>query len=217
MIPLRSLLPVLLCLWFAGCSKAPGGAPSGSGTAEAAANENGAGVNGAGAEESRTILLTPENAKIRFVGKHMKEDPDPNPRTGAFRKLSGKAEVDEAAKSLEAVSVEFQTDSLSTGIDKLDTHLKNEDFFDVRQYPTAKFESTRITPVEGKEGEYHVVGNLTLLKGTKEVSFPATISFENGFALEGELKIDRTEYGMDRLQDSVRKEVEITVEIAEKK
>lgn len=235
---LRSLLVVLPCLWIAGCSNAPGdasasagsaasasstgsavaanGAGSDDGAATAGANGNeAAGGNAASAEATQTLALSPENTKIQFVGTHVPGDP--NPRTGVFGKFTGRAEVDSASKSLKSVAVEIETESLSTSIEKLDNHLRSEDFFDVREYPQARFESTRVVPVEGKPGEYTVTGNLTLLKETREITIPATISFDNSLSLKGKVTIDRTQFGMNRLTDRVHKDVEITVEIAEKK
>ncbi|MEX1095573.1 MAG: YceI family protein [Planctomycetales bacterium] len=212
---IRPLLPVLsiplACLFIAGCSKAPGdGFPAAQAAGAATARK----TDDAAAGESGTVALSPENARIEFIGTHVKGEP--NPRRGVFQKFSGTAKVDEAAKSLKAVSVEIQTDSLSTSIEKLDNHLKNEDFFDVREHPTARFESTSIRQAEDKTGEYVVTGNLSLLAATKEISFPAKISFDDGgLKLTGGLTIDRTEFGMERLQDSVHKEVEINVRIGQ--
>ena len=157
--------------------------------------------------------LTAENTKIEFVGTHIADDP--NPRTGGFKTFSGKAEYNPATNELVAVSVEIQTDSLWTNAgDRLDGHLKNEDFFDVRQYPTATFNSTDVT----KSGDhYDITGDFTLHGTTKELSFPAKANVVDGIVtLSGEFTFDRTEWGMDRLTDRVHKDVSLTVVIGEK-
>ena len=157
-------------------------------------------------------VLTPENTKIQFVGTHSPPK-QPDPRTGGFAKFEGKAQVDPAAKKLLAVNVDIQTASLFTGIDKLTTHLKSGDFFEVREHPTAKFESSKITTEEG--GKATITGSLTLHGVTKEISFPATVQIsDEGLALKSEFSIDRTEFGMTF--KGVENKVDMTVVIGEK-
>ena len=164
--------------------------------------------------KSGKVTLSAENTRIQFVGTHVGEDP--NPRVGVFTKFTGEAEVDTETKEIKSVSVEIETASLATVIDNLTTHLKSPDFFDVREYPTAKFTSTRVAPADG-DGKYTISGNLTLLKTTKEVSFPATVTVsDDGLLLTGEFTFDRTEFGMDGVQDRVNKKIALTVTIGQK-
>ncbi|MEK6889092.1 MAG: YceI family protein [Nanoarchaeota archaeon] len=58
--------------------------------------------------------------------------------------------------------------SVSTGIDKLDNHLRSNDFFDVEKYPKIEFISTNI---DKKNGE--IKGVLNFRGISKEISFPA--------------------------------------------
>lgn len=60
---------------------------------------------------------------------------------------------------------------------KLVGHLKSADFFDVEKYPTAKFEITSVKEVEGK---LNVSGNLTIKDATKNITFPASLSSDQG-------------------------------------
>jgi polyisoprenoid-binding protein YceI len=154
--------------------------------------------------------LTPENTKIVFVGTHANKAPDP--RTGRFEQFKGQVAVDADGQSLKAASVEIATDSLRTEFPKLTNHLRSVDFFDTRQHPTAKFESTRVVP--GENGQTMITGNLTLLGNTKEISFPATVNItDGGLNLKAEFTIDRTEFGMDKLQDGVEKAVNIKITV----
>ncbi|MBI5757620.1 MAG: YceI family protein [Planctomycetales bacterium] len=158
--------------------------------------------------------LTPENTKIEFVGTHTGNKPDP--RTGGFAKFSGAAEVDSDGKTLKSVSVEIETGSLWTQMQPLTAHLNAPDFFDTREYPAAKFESTQIA-ADGDAGQVTITGNLTLLAATKEVSFPANVSISGeGLTLKAKFSIDRAEFGMDKLVERVEKTVSLTVVIGEK-
>ena len=157
--------------------------------------------------DANTVTLTEANTKVEFIGVHVGDKPDP--RKGSFAKLNGSAILDMG--TLKAVTVEFDTDSLTTELPPLTTHLKSPDFFDVKQHPTAKFESTTIEP--GADGKVNVTGNLTLLCVTKPITMPATVSTEGGLKLTAEFSIDRTEFGMTFGEDKVEKIVAMTVTI----
>lgn len=79
--------------------------------------------------------------------------------------------------------------------ENLEGHLKNEDFFNVTKFPTAKFE---VASSEVKDGKLHVTGNLTIKDITKSITIPATIT-ENGndvtFKSEP-FNVDRTDFGV---------------------
>jgi hypothetical protein len=86
---------------------------------------------------------------------------------------------------------------------KLGGHLMSDDFFDVKKYPTSKFEfvsASVITP--GKEvmleGATHTItGNLTLKDSTKAVTFPAIVNIEgNSVTASAKFNIDRTLWGV---------------------
>ena len=158
--------------------------------------------------------LSPDNTKIQFVGTHSGAKPDP--RTGGFAKFKGKAEVDAATKSLKSVSVEIDTASLFTEIgQKLTDHLKSPDFFEVREYPKATFESTKIAA--GTAGKATITGKLSLHGVTKEISFPATVEVgEKGLTLTSEFSIDRTQFGMTYGEGKVEPKVSMTVIVGEK-
>lgn len=63
------------------------------------------------------------------------------------------------------------------GAGKIEGHLKSEDFFDVVQYPTAKFV---IIKVEENEGKLAVTGNLNIKDVTKSMTIPATLTEVDG-------------------------------------
>ncbi|RZT00222.1 YceI family protein [Aquimarina brevivitae] len=90
----------------------------------------------------------------------------------------------------------------------LEGHLKGEGegkedhFFNVAEYPTAKFEITGITENEGKA---MIKGNLTLKGKSKNISFPATSTI-NGDMMEltsEPFTINRTDWGVNYGSKSV--------------
>ncbi len=95
------------------------------------------------------------------------------------------------------VGGEFTIDMPSmvcTDAAKLTAHLKNEDFFDVNKYPTAKFV---ITKVDNSKAKPELTGNLTIKDKTKSISFPISISNQSANGLEAEaidVKVNRLDF-----------------------
>jgi len=151
-------------------------------------------------------VLSPENTKIQFVCAHV--GPKPDPRKGGFGKFTGKAVLD--GKSLKSVTLEIDTASLFTEFDMLTTHLKSPDFFEVRRFPTAKFESTKIESSQ-------ITGKLTLHGVTKEISFPAKIEVTDaGVKLASEFTLNRLDFGINYDPKKVEDKVSLTVVIGDK-
>ncbi|MFK7769263.1 MAG: YceI family protein [Mariniblastus sp.] len=165
-----------------------------------------------------TAALTPENTKIDFVGTHIVESgEDPNARLGGFKKFNGSLSLTEDGSSIKSLSMEFQIDSIWTEAgEKLTGHLLNEDFFDAKKYPTAKFESKSVAADE-KEGTLNVVGDLTIMGKTNEITLPVAMKkTEAGVTAKSEFKLDRTSFGMGNMVDRVAKEVAINLSVGEK-
>lgn len=80
--------------------------------------------------------------------------------------------------------------------DKLVGHLSNEDFFNVKKYPTSTFKFISSAP--GKTaGEMMIKGELTMIGQTGPIEFPATVKMDQGMATgTATIKIDRTKWGL---------------------
>ena len=87
---------------------------------------------------------------------------------GEFTKLSGTVKIDSADLTQSSVEVTVDTASISTRDPQRDGHLKSPDFFDVEQYPTITFKSSKVSRTEdGLE----LTGDLTIRGITKPVMF----------------------------------------------
>lgn len=154
-----------------------------------------------------------EKSKIEFVGKK----PD-DKKAGAFVKHPGgfkdfnvEAKVDMESPEKSALMIEIKTDSLFSDNEMLTGHLKNPDFFDVKKYPTIKFESTKIE-VSGEEAT--ITGKLTMLDKTVEIKVPTTNEIsDKSLKVMADFKIDRTKWGMNYGKGKVSDDVEIKVEL----
>ncbi|HBC77240.1 MAG TPA: YceI family protein [Bacteroidales bacterium] len=97
------------------------------------------------------------------------------------------------------VSGEFNIDMSSIkdaeGSERLEGHLKSEDFFGVEKYPTSKLVITGSTPFE--KGTGMVKGNLTIKGVTNPVEFKATMQkVEEGTWFYSNIVIDRSKYNV---------------------
>ncbi|MEX0910421.1 MAG: YceI family protein [Candidatus Paceibacterota bacterium] len=89
-----------------------------------------------------------------------------------------------------------KTSNTQIGLDRLATHLKSADFFDVATYPTA---TMNITGVEvNDDGTYLATGSLTIKETTADISFPVNITTDASgrVVINGDLDIDRTNWGL---------------------
>ncbi|ANE52091.1 YceI family protein [Flavisolibacter tropicus] len=110
---------------------------------------------------------------------------------------------------------------------KLEDHLKSADFFDVANYPTARFEITHISLYDSTQvkslmdsATHLISGNLTLKEQTRNITFPSIVRLtDTSLEASAYFLIDRTQwglnYGSDRsLQDRfIRPEVAIQLSI----
>ncbi len=95
------------------------------------------------------------------------------------------------------------TDLTGTYKNKLEGHLKSDDFFGVTNYPTAKLVIKKVKAT-GKNA-YEVTGNLTIKGKTNTITFDISIY---GNKATANLKIDRTlynvRYGSTRFFDGLK-------------
>ena len=113
---------------------------------------------------------------------------------GRFHRLAGVVVADPKDLTTATITLSIEAASIDTGIGMRDNHLRSEDFFDVRRFPTITFESVR---VEAAGGRAIVTGRLTLHGVTREFAVPVDVGLTNlALAASGELVIDRRDYGL---------------------
>ncbi len=137
---------------------------------------------------------------------------------GAFLKAAGKAVLDVEART-GSVEVTIQTASFLTGHAFMENFVKSKEFFDVEQFPTMSFRSTRFTYQGDKPAT--VEGNFTLLGVTKPVvltvtnfhcgQHPRNKKEQCGGNLVGQIK--RSDYGMKTFIPIVGDEVKLMIQV----
>lgn len=104
--------------------------------------------------------------------------------------------------SINMASLENTDLGEADGKGKLEGHLKSPDFFDVAQFPTAKFNVVSAQPVpagQDANGATHLVtGNLNMKGEKRSVTIPVTVKIDGGTlkAAANKFVIDRTEWGI---------------------
>ena len=155
-------------------------------------------------QAAETLELDTETSKIEFVGK--KAD---GKHTGGFKKFTTKAVADFEEPAKGTLEIEINTTSLWADDEKLASHLKNPDFFDVRKYPKITFKSTAIV-TGADDHKAKIKGNLTLLDKTVEVEVPCTVATtEKTVEVDATFVIDRTRWGMTYGEGKVNNDVDV--------
>ncbi|RKE17730.1 YceI family protein [Streptomyces sp. TLI_171] len=142
-------------------------------------------------------VLDPTHTRIGFVARHAMV----TKVRGSFEKFEGTAHLDGADPARSTVQVVIRTESIDTGVEQRDQHLRNNDFLDAPNFPEILFRSTAVEPLS--DTVYRVTGDLTIKDTTK----PVSIDFEyTGNAvdpygnlrvgLEGSVTISRKDYGV---------------------
>lgn len=151
--------------------------------------------------------IDPSGSIIEWTGKK-----PTGTHTGTVKLTKGSVKAQDQALESGSFTIDM-TSILVTdleGDDKaaLEGHLRGEGeekedhFFNVAKYPTAKFEVTGITE---KEGKTMLQGNLTMKGVEKNISFPVSTSYEGDMmTLTSEtFTIDRTNWGVNYGSKSV--------------
>ncbi|MCB9815028.1 YceI family protein [Candidatus Nomurabacteria bacterium] len=175
--------------------------------------------------ETRTVvddgsyIAMPDDSSVFWSGKKPLLDGYIN--TGSMEVTSGSIEVNEGVVTGELV-IDMDTMSVTDTPSKpgkedvLEGHLKGEGWFNVAEYPEAKFVITEAVPQAENETSflYDVKGELTMKGETHELTFPAIIYTDLGDGrtyASADLEFDRTKWGItagsgsffDNLADNV--------------
>jgi polyisoprenoid-binding protein YceI len=90
--------------------------------------------------------------------------------------------------------VHIDANTVNTGVDMRDNHLRSDDYFDVKNYPQIRFVSVKVTGTK-KNGTLFVSGKLTIKGITKDISFPFTAEpIKEGYLFNGQFKINRRDF-----------------------
>lgn len=137
---------------------------------------------------------------------------------GRFDSTQGAITLDKARKG-GSVEVTIDANSVSTGVAKLDAHLKTADFFDTEKFPTITFKSTEMTFAD--EELVEVSGNLTMHGVTKPISLQVNnfictqhpMSKKPVCGADLETTLRRSDFGINYALPNVADEVTIRINV----
>ena len=138
--------------------------------------------------------------------------------SGKFNNVEGEVMLDEKNLQNSSVKIIIKTDSINTGIERFDNHLKTSDFFNTNQFPEIIFESSTIQQNGNNSGT--IRGFLTLLGTKKPIELQVKLnkiglnplSQKKTLGISGSAKIKRSDfnmrYGLPGIGDVVKINIE---------
>jgi len=143
-----------------------------------------------------TYTIDAAHTTIGFAVKHLVV----STTRGSFTDSVGDITFDKDDLDTFKANITIQVNSINTNNEKRDDHLKSGDFFDAEKHPTITFMGKKIS---GSDGNYTILGDLTIRGMTKEIALPVEISgpVKNPFGgtvmgIAGEIVINRQDYGV---------------------
>jgi len=147
---------------------------------------------------TKNWVIDPTHSEIQFKIKHLMI----TNVTGSFNLFEATVETEDEDFSKAKISFTADIDSISTGNEQRDGHLKSADFFDAPNFPKLSFVASKYENVDN-DGSYELHGDLTI----KDVTKPIKLSVEfggvvkdpygntkAGFSING--KINRKDFGL---------------------
>jgi len=143
-------------------------------------------------------ILDPTHSEVEFKVKHMMI----STVSGKFTKFEADVRTEDEDFMTAQVTFAVDVDSITTGNEQRDGHLKAPDFFDTAKFPKLKFVATTYENVDN-DGSYEVYGDLTIRDVTKQVKLDAEFggvikdpwgNTRAGITVSG--KINRKEFGV---------------------
>jgi polyisoprenoid-binding protein YceI len=114
-----------------------------------------------------TWKIDTAHSTVEFAVKHMMF----TTVKGRFTDVSGTVEFDEQDPTGGHADITIAAASIDTRESQRDAHLKSADFFDVEQFPTLTFRSTK---VEGTAQHFTLTGDLTIHGITRPIALDVT-------------------------------------------
>ncbi len=112
--------------------------------------------------------LDPAHTRIGLVARHAMV----TKVRGSFKEFEGTAHLDADDPTKSSARLVVKVDSIDTGQEQRDAHLRTNDFLDAPTFPDMTFESTGVEKVG--DSQFRLTGDLTV----KAVTKPITVDFE---------------------------------------
>lgn len=147
---------------------------------------------------TKNWVIDPSHSEIQFKVKHLMI----TNITGSFNLFEVNVQTEDEDFMKAAVSFTADVNSITTGNEQRDSHLKSADFFDAARFPELKFKATKFESVDD-DGSFELYGDLTIRDITKniklDVEFGGVVTdaygnIKAGFSING--KINRKDFDL---------------------
>jgi polyisoprenoid-binding protein YceI len=117
------------------------------------------------------------------------------PVDGSFKKFSAKLNFDPANVATASAQIEIDMASVDTGSEEGDVEVKRKAWFNLKEFPTAKFVSSKLTKKSDKL--YEATGKLSIKSKARDVVLPFNVAEEaSGTTLTGQFTLKRLEFSI---------------------
>lgn len=154
-----------------------------------------------------------DSSKVEFTIKNFGIN-----TTGNFKGLNGTISFSPDSLFSSLFNININANTVNTGIEERDNHLKKEEYFNVNKYANINFNANKITSDNVNTGTYLITGSLTIKGITKEVSFPFKVAQQpNGTIFTGTFQVNRQDFKVGKKSMVLSDNVEIKLRVFAKK
>jgi polyisoprenoid-binding protein YceI len=115
---------------------------------------------------------------------------------GSFKGIKAEIRFNEANINSASFNATIDVNSIQTGNEARDKHLRKEEYFNVAKYPTIQLVSKQVLLTEVK-GTFMMVANLYIKGIAKEIRFPFMYTFHSeGILFSGQFKMNRRDFSV---------------------
>ncbi len=133
---------------------------------------------------------------------------------GELGGLKGTIEWNEEMPTESKFAVSVAVNTLNTGIDGRDSHLRNEEYFNVERYPDIKLISNSISR---NNDDFVMNATLTIKGMSKNISFPFTVEKKpDNYLFAGKFTINRRDFGVGGNSVTLSDNVDVTLAVTAK-
>lgn len=147
---------------------------------------------------TKNWVIDPSHSEVQFKIKHLMI----TNVTGSFNIFNATVQTENEDFTNAKISFTADVDSISTGNEQRDGHLKSADFFDAEKFPQIKFTATKYENIDN-DGSYELYGDFTIKDVTKNIKLSVEFggvvkdaygNTKAGFTING--KINRKDFGL---------------------
>ncbi|UEG49932.1 YceI family protein [Ferruginibacter lapsinanis] len=147
---------------------------------------------------TKNWVIDPSHSEVQFKIKHLMI----TNVTGSFNIFNASVQTENEDFTKAAISFTADVNSISTGNEQRDGHLKSADFFDAEKFPQIKFVATKYENIDN-DGSYELYGDFTIKDVTKNIKLSVEFggvvqdaygNTKAGFTING--KINRKDFGL---------------------